>query len=158
MAVDFLQGLLLGLVQAVGRHVGGVHAGRVVNHEDVVFALDRTAMHLKPHQGVNEDQHGEQLQQQQDILAQPLEESVDVQVLNALPPQKGAGHVQRPSFQLEEVEQDEQQRHQKQHGSGPGGDRNVVAERKPILQPLIDRGRQAEQMEGEQHQARQRQQ
>jgi hypothetical protein len=95
VAVDHLDRLGLGLIEAVGIDVGGRHARRVVDDEDVVLPLRHRAVELKRHHRIDQRQHGQDLQQQQDVVAQPLKEGVDVQVLDALLPEERARHLQR---------------------------------------------------------------
>ena len=115
IAVDDLLGLLLGLRQPARGDVGGRHARRVVDHQDEPLALAGRPLDPRPGQGQHRQQHGQELEEQQQVPPQPLEQAVDVQVLQAPPPEQGAGHLHRPAPQLEEVQRDDPDRHARQH-------------------------------------------
>ena len=121
---------------AVG--VGHGHAGRAVDEQDVVLARALGAVDLEGHDGVDEQQDGQELHQQQHVVAQPLEEAVDVQVLDALLPQEGAGHLERLALQLEKVEQQDKERHQQEDERRPPGNGDVVAEAEVFAHPAVD--------------------
>ena len=91
----------------------------------------------------------EQLHEQQHVVAQPLEQAVDVQVFDALLPQERAGHLERLALELEEVEQQDQERRQQQQEAGPPGDGDVVAEAEVFSHPAVDGGLLAEQAQRE---------
>ena len=79
-----------------------------------MLALGGAAMHAKVHDRVDQEQEREQLQQQQDVLPQPLEQCVHMQVFDALLPEKGARHAERLALELKEIEQDHQHRNQQE--------------------------------------------
>ena len=60
--VDFLDCFLLGQFEPVRLHVGGRHAGRVVDHEDVVLPAAGRAVKSRGEDAVNEHEQDEQLQ------------------------------------------------------------------------------------------------
>jgi hypothetical protein len=70
-------------------------------------AVRGVAVEAKTQDRIDEDEQGENLQDEQDVLTQPLKQAVDVQVFDALAPQEGAGNFQRLAFQLEELEQND---------------------------------------------------
>jgi len=58
------------------------------------------AVHAECHEGVDQGEDREHLEQQQDVFTQPLKEAVHVQVLDALFPEERAGHLERLAFQF----------------------------------------------------------
>src|SRR5207248_7454904 len=118
--------------------VGGRHARGVVDHQDVMLPLGRAAVEAEAHDRIQQQQHREQLQEQQNVLAQPLEQAVDVQILNALAPQECARHLQRLTLELEEVEQDDQERDEQEEQAQEPRQRELITELKVLAQPFVD--------------------
>src|SRR5262249_26041857 len=98
--------------QAAGRDVGRSHARGIVDHQNIVPALTPTAVKANPEHGVNHEQDDEHLEHEQNVLAQPLKQAVDMQILDAFLPQERARHLERLALQLEKVKQDDGQRQQ----------------------------------------------
>src|SRR5262245_34369530 len=93
---------------------------------------------LEIEQGIEQREQREQLQQKEKVAPEPLEQAVDLGILNGLAPQEGARHGQRLALQLEEIEQEEQERQQAEEESGPQGQGPVIAEAEVVLQPAVD--------------------
>src|SRR5262249_31291575 len=126
------------------------HAGGAVDEEDVVPAADGgVAVDAEGQGGVDEKENGEELHEEQDVVAEPLEQAVDVQVLDALAPQESAGGLDGLAAELEEVEQHQQQGHEEEHDGGPGGQRVVVAQPDGAAEPAVGAVLQAREAEGE---------
>ena len=91
-----------------------------------MLAFVGPAVDAEIHNCVDKKQQGQELQQQKQVLPQPLEQRVDVQIFDALAPQKGARHAERLALELEEVKQHHGNRHEQQDESQPPGKGNVV--------------------------------
>src|SRR6266403_5471279 len=76
-----------------------------------------------------------------------------MKVLDALAPEKRARHLERFAFQLEEVEQDNSERHEEEQQRRPPSDWNVVAQVKAVLQPGVDRTLATQQVQDEEKDA-----
>jgi hypothetical protein len=144
-SIDLAQGQLLGLLQPARLDVGGGDAGGIVDEQDVVTPGGHVGVDLRSQHGVNQHEQGEQLQQQEQVAAQPLEEAVDMGVVDALAPQESAGHGQRLALELEEVEQHQQQQGEQEAGRQRQG--QVIAEAKALLKPAVGRVLPAEQVQ-----------
>src|SRR5262249_2726558 len=137
IGVDLLLRLRLGPVQPRGRHIPGRHAGRIIDHDDVVAAAPLAAMDSKAHGAVDASQKDQKLQEQQHVLSKPLQQAIDVQVLDALLPQKSARHAQRPSLELEEIEQDYGERNEEKYKRSPPGHEKMKRQMETALQPVV---------------------
>ena len=105
------------------------------------------ALHPRAGQGQHRQQHGQELEEQQQVPPQPLEQAVDVQVFQAPPPEQRARHLHRPPPQLEEVQRDDPDRHAGQHrprGQAQRRCRTAIGKldrARAVLQKLIHRVR-----------------
>ncbi len=117
---------LLGGVEtraAVG--VARRHAGRSVHQENELLPLERLALPAGPQNRQDGQADHEQLEQQEQIAAEPLPQAVDVQVFDHLRPQIGAGYLDRLALELEEVQRKDRQRDQANGRPGDGTERVV---------------------------------
>src|SRR5262249_15635106 len=129
---------------------------RVVDEEDVVFALDRGAVDAKAQDSVEQYEHREDLQEQKDVLPQPLEKAVDVQVFDALAPQECTRHLERPALQPQEIKQKDGKRHEQQDQCKRAVDGELVAKMEVLAKPFVDRPVGAEKVQDDEDQARER--
>src|SRR6266849_6601594 len=104
-----------------------------------MIALLRAAMNAHAEHGVDEEQQHQQLQKQEDVVAQPLKQAIDVQILDALLPQKRARHLDRLALQAKEVEDHEQDRQKEQYERDPRRHPQLIGDIEVRQQPLIDR-------------------
>src|SRR5690606_165161 len=71
-------------------------------------------------------QQHEQLEPEEQVVAQPLEGRVDLQILHGLAPQDGRGDADLAPLELEEVEQHQRRDHcQRRYGRNPPGGKKV---------------------------------
>ena len=106
-----LLGRLLGFRQPAGGDVGRRHARRAVDQQHEPLALAAAPLHPRAGQGEHRQGHRQELEEQEQVAPQPLEQTVDVQVFQAPPPQDRARHPDRPPAQLEEIKRDDPDRH-----------------------------------------------
>ena len=99
----------LGLHEARGRDVGGLHGGRAVHDDDHPLGAVPHHGHRRPRQRQSEGEQGEDLQEDEGVALQPLEEGRGLAVAERRVPEEQARHRLRPPAHLQEVQ--EQQRH-----------------------------------------------
>jgi hypothetical protein len=119
--LDHSEGLSLGALEA-GRAravaVAGQHAGRAVDQEHRVRALEPAHVGDRAGQGQDHQQQDQRLNDQHQVHAQALERRIDPHVVQGAAPQVGAGDRDRAPLELEEVE-DQQQPQEQGRGQDP---------------------------------------
>src|SRR5262245_36351501 len=95
------------------------------------------AMKADAEHRVNQEEKNDELQEQKHVVAQPLKEAVDVQILDALLPQKRTRNLDRLALQLEEVKNDQHDRQHQEQQSDPGRQAEFVTDVERE-QPAID--------------------
>src|SRR5690606_7290197 len=85
----------------------GLHAGGAVDEEDGALAGAGLPADLRLGQGEQGRDEDEELEEQEDVLAELLEGGVGLEVLDRLLPEEGGGDLDLAAAELEEVE-DEQ--------------------------------------------------
>jgi hypothetical protein len=104
----------LGETVGIPRGVSRPHAGRTIKQENPASCRFPFVDSSWPQQREGGQRDGEQLQEQQQVLAKPLQQAVDVQVFDRLGPQEGAGDGSERPTELEKIEQHDAHGHRRQ--------------------------------------------
>ena len=87
--------------------VDRLHRGRTVDEDDVVALGQAAQVRDRPREGREDRGEHEELEEEEEVHAQPLERRVDAQVLEGLLPEERARDGDLAALELEEVEDHE---------------------------------------------------